>query len=62
MTSTLAHVCAEDLPLALDVLAGTDLAERILDRVIPLDRLVEDGLSPLAERRAAGKILVDPRA
>ena len=62
MTSTLAHVCAEDLPLALDVLAGTDLADRILDRVIPLDRLVEDGLSPLAERRAAGKILVDPRA
>jgi (R,R)-butanediol dehydrogenase / meso-butanediol dehydrogenase / diacetyl reductase len=62
MTSTLAHVCADDLPMALDVLANTDLAEKILDRVISLDRLVEDGLGPLAERRAAGKILVDPRA
>jgi hypothetical protein len=30
--------------------------------VIPLDRLVEDGLVALAERRASGKILVDPRA
>jgi (R,R)-butanediol dehydrogenase / meso-butanediol dehydrogenase / diacetyl reductase len=62
MTSTLAHVCADDLPMALDVLARTDLADKILDRVIPLDRLVEDGLVALAERRASGKILVDPRA
>jgi (R,R)-butanediol dehydrogenase/meso-butanediol dehydrogenase/diacetyl reductase len=62
ITSTLAHVCAEDLPLALDILTRTDLADKILDRVIPLDRLVDDGLSALAERRASGKILVDPAA
>ena len=62
ITSSLAHVCADDLPAALDVLARTDLAETMLDRVIPLDRLVADGLSALAERRATGKILVDPRA
>ncbi len=61
MTSTLAHVCAEDLPAAVEILTRTDLAKTILDRVIPLDRLVDDGLAALAERRAAGKILVDPR-
>jgi (R,R)-butanediol dehydrogenase / meso-butanediol dehydrogenase / diacetyl reductase len=62
VSSALAHVCADDLPVALDILTRTDLAEKILDRVIPLDRLVDDGLSALAERRAAGKILVDPRS
>jgi (R,R)-butanediol dehydrogenase/meso-butanediol dehydrogenase/diacetyl reductase len=61
LTSALAHVCADDLPEALDILARTDLAERVVDRVIPLDRLVADGLEPLAQRRARGKILVDPR-
>ena len=60
ITSAVAHVCAEDLPEALDILARTDIAEKIVDGVIPLERLVEDGLVPLAERRAAGKILVDP--
>jgi len=62
ITSSLAHVCADDLPAALEILARTDLADTMLDRVIPLDRLVADGLSALAERRATGKILVDPRA
>jgi threonine dehydrogenase-like Zn-dependent dehydrogenase len=62
ITSSLAHVCADDLPVALDILARTNLAQTLLDRVIPLDRLVADGLSALAERRATGKILVDPRA
>jgi threonine dehydrogenase-like Zn-dependent dehydrogenase len=61
ITSALAHVCAQDLPEALDILAATDIAEKIVDRVIPLERLVEDGLVPLAERRAGGKILVDPQ-
>ena len=61
ISSALAHVCASDLPEALDILTRTDLAETILDRVIPLNRLVEDGLMALAERRATGKILVDPR-
>ena len=61
MTSTVAHICATDVTEALEVLTRTALADKILDRVIPLDRLVEDGLAALAERRAAGKILVDPR-
>jgi (R,R)-butanediol dehydrogenase / meso-butanediol dehydrogenase / diacetyl reductase len=60
MTSALAHVCAEDLPEALEILATTAFADIVLDRVIPLDRLVPDGLMPLAEGRARGKIVVDP--
>ena len=32
----------------------------LLDRVIGLDALVPDGLDALVERRAMGKILVDP--
>ena len=54
-------MCNSDLPEALDILARTDLASIILDRVIPLERLVDDGLMALAEGRATGKILVDPR-
>jgi (R,R)-butanediol dehydrogenase / meso-butanediol dehydrogenase / diacetyl reductase len=61
ISSALAHVCNSDLPEALDILARTDLASIILDRVIPLERLVDDGLMALAEGRATGKILVDPR-
>jgi hypothetical protein len=34
----------------------------VLDRVIPLDNLVELGIRPLVERTARGKIIVDPQA
>jgi (R,R)-butanediol dehydrogenase/meso-butanediol dehydrogenase/diacetyl reductase len=61
LITTIAHVCAEDIPEALRLLAGGDIAEHLLDRVIGLDALVEDGLEALVGRRAAGKILVDPR-
>jgi (R,R)-butanediol dehydrogenase / meso-butanediol dehydrogenase / diacetyl reductase len=59
LTSTVAHVCDVDLPEALELLAGTDLAATVLDRVIGLDALVEDGLIPLVEGTARGKILVE---
>jgi hypothetical protein len=36
-----------------------DLAPLVVERVVPLERLVVDGLVPLAERRTHGKILVD---
>ncbi|MBX5468614.1 MAG: alcohol dehydrogenase catalytic domain-containing protein [Thermoleophilaceae bacterium] len=62
VSTSLAHVCGVDLPEALELLASTDLARVVLDRVIPLDNLVEDGIRPLAERRARGKIVVDPTA
>ncbi len=52
------HVCDLDLPQALMMLATSDLASRVLDRVITLERLVPDGLLALAEGRTHGKILV----
>ena len=58
--TTVAHVCDSDIPAALELLAGSDVAAVTAGPRIPLDALVEDGLQPLAERRAAGKILVTP--
>jgi threonine dehydrogenase-like Zn-dependent dehydrogenase len=60
--TTLAHVCDSDIPAALDLLAATDIARIVAGPRISLGALVEDGLRPLAERRATGKILVDPSA
>ncbi len=59
--TTVAHVCDSDIPAALELLAGSDVAAVTAGQRISLDALVEDGLRPLAERRAAGKILVTPR-
>lgn len=56
---TLAHVCVEDVPEALEILSTSNLASVVLDRVIALDDLVDEGIKPLAERRAKGKIVVD---
>ena len=60
LTSTLAHVCDVDLPEALELLAGSGLATTMLDRVIGLDALVDEGLVPLVAGTARGKIVVDP--
>jgi (R,R)-butanediol dehydrogenase / meso-butanediol dehydrogenase / diacetyl reductase len=60
IVTTVAHVCDSDLPAALELLAGTDVAAVTAGPRIPLDALVEGGLRPLAERRATGKILVTP--
>jgi threonine dehydrogenase-like Zn-dependent dehydrogenase len=60
VTTTLAHVCTVDLPESLELLARTNLAQIVLDRVIPLDLLVDEGIRPLVERTARGKIVVDP--
>lgn len=54
-----AHVCGRDLPRAIELLATTDLAERVLGDRIALERLVPDGLEALAEGRAKGKIVVE---
>ena len=42
------------------MLRDASISELTVDRVIPLGDLVEKGLIPLADRSAAGKILVDP--
>jgi (R,R)-butanediol dehydrogenase/meso-butanediol dehydrogenase/diacetyl reductase len=60
VAGTVAHVCDEDLPAALRLLAAGSIAGRLLDRVIGLDAIVIDGLEALLEGRAAGKVLVDP--
>ncbi len=64
LLTTVAHVCDDDLPEALDLLTDGRIAGHLLDRVIGLERLVapDDGLAALAARRVAGKILVDPRS
>jgi (R,R)-butanediol dehydrogenase / meso-butanediol dehydrogenase / diacetyl reductase len=61
---TVAHVCATDLPTALDLLAeGADLWNRVAPVVLPLDTLVEDGFVPLALGRSPRvKTLFDPDA
>jgi len=56
--TTVAHVCDSDIPAALALLAESDVASITAGPRIPLDELVEEGLRPLAERRASGKILV----
>jgi len=60
LLTTLAHVCDVDLPDALTLLASTDLADAVIDRVIPLADLVDDGIRPLAAGTARGKIVVAP--
>jgi (R,R)-butanediol dehydrogenase / meso-butanediol dehydrogenase / diacetyl reductase len=60
LVTTLAHVCDVDLPEALTLLASTGLADTVIDRVIPLTDLVEDGIRPLADGSARGKIVVAP--
>jgi len=59
LTTSVAHVCGTDLPEALDLLAGSEIAARVVERTIGLQRLVPEGLEPLAEGTARGKILVD---
>ena len=61
VATTMAHVCDVDLPASLNILATTDLVSTALDRVIPLDGLVTEGLLAMSEGRAKGKIVVNPR-
>lgn len=58
MVTTNGQVCPVDLPAALHVLATTDLASRIGITPISLNELVEQGLIPLVEQRAQGKVVV----
>jgi (R,R)-butanediol dehydrogenase/meso-butanediol dehydrogenase/diacetyl reductase len=60
--TTVAHVCDRNLPAALDLLARRDLASVLVERVVPLDRVVEDALIPMTDGTARGKLLVDTQA
>ena len=57
--STLAHVLVDDLGDSLEVLRTTDLFDVVVEKLIPLERLVDEAIRPLAERRATGKVVVD---
>jgi threonine dehydrogenase-like Zn-dependent dehydrogenase len=59
LTTTVAHICDSNLPESLAVLAQTDLAAQVLDRVVDIERVVDDALVPLVEGRAGGKIVVE---
>ncbi len=54
------HDCSVDLPWALTMLSESDLASRMLERIIPLEQLVSEGLQALAAGSVHGKILVRP--
>ena len=64
LAGSAAHNRAVDLPAAMDLLAARPEGwADVAPTALPLDRVIEDGLGALAERRAAAvKILVDPRA
>ena len=58
---TQAHVCQLDLPDAVAILATTDIAAVVVDRVLSLDELLPHGIKALLDGTARGKVLVDPR-
>jgi (R,R)-butanediol dehydrogenase/meso-butanediol dehydrogenase/diacetyl reductase len=60
VVTTLAHVCGHDLPRALHLLENPALAATVIEKVIPLDPLVDEALRPLAEGKARGKIVIQP--
>ena len=60
VVTTMAHICDVDLPESLDILATSNLATTVLDCVIPLEALVDDGLLAMSEGRAKGKVVVNP--
>jgi (R,R)-butanediol dehydrogenase/meso-butanediol dehydrogenase/diacetyl reductase len=59
--TTVAHVCATDLPAALALLDRTPLSSVLPAHAIGLAEVVTAGLEPLVSGTAHGKILVDPR-
>ena len=62
LIATVAHICDSNLPEALGVLARTELAGEVLGEVVPMSRLVEGAIAPLAEGRAPGKMVVEVAA
>lgn len=62
LIATVAHICDSNLPEALAVLAQTELAGEVLGEVVPMTRLVEDAIAPLAAGAAPGKMVVEVAA
>lgn len=59
--TTVAHVCGTDIPEALELLDRVPLSDVLPAHAVSLDNAVADGLEPLSQGTAHGKILVDLR-
>jgi (R,R)-butanediol dehydrogenase / meso-butanediol dehydrogenase / diacetyl reductase len=57
-SSSLAHVCATDIPAALEILMDPKIRKEVVDRTVSLEDAVDEGLRPLAEGKVAGKVLI----
>ena len=60
--TTVAHVCDVNLPAALTLLAEQDLAALLVEKVVPLDRAVEDALVRLWQATRPPPAPVEPVA
>jgi (R,R)-butanediol dehydrogenase/meso-butanediol dehydrogenase/diacetyl reductase len=59
ITTTLAHVCSQDLGPALEILNTTDLGRELLEGVFPLED-IGDQLEKLGSGKIQGKVLFNP--
>lgn len=57
--TTVAHVCADDIPDALELLSSRTLSELLVDRTVPLADIVDGAFGHLASGQATGKVIVD---
>lgn len=60
MQTTVAHVCADDIPDALDLLRSGTVAELLTEKIVQLEDVAE-AFEELAAGKATGKILVTPK-
>lgn len=59
--TTVAHVCADDMPDALALLAERPLAHLLVDRTVSLADVSDGAFGRLSSGQATGKIIVDMR-
>jgi (R,R)-butanediol dehydrogenase/meso-butanediol dehydrogenase/diacetyl reductase len=59
LVTSVAHVCGEDLPAALSLIASGPLAREAKGPVIGLEAIVDEGLEPLAAGTVSGKVVVE---
>lgn len=57
LQTTVAHVCKDDIPLALELLQDGKVAKLLTDQIIPLER-ADEAFELLSGGKAAGKILI----
>jgi 2-desacetyl-2-hydroxyethyl bacteriochlorophyllide A dehydrogenase len=60
MQTTVAHVCADDIPDALELLRSGTVAELLTEKIVQLEN-VAAAFEELAAGKATGKILVTPK-